>query len=646
MKKIKLSTLAVLLTTLLILTQTQECRAQTGIKQQFEQKMSQLIGISVTVEDYRLEYSTIHLSNIKIGDKTLPEMPFLTVKKLSGTCDLMSLFGGNLVLKDVLIASLTCELTRNETGEFVTGKAASPKQTAEKKKIADLPFLKLEIVDLTLKINDKKGKQTISTHIDTATLAKTKLAEQLATNFSGSAKATSHLGKQTGDFETAFSGKLNLNGALPTPSIDGTISIKDLHLTNKVLGQTIKLAQGSFSFAENSIKTSNLKAAWGKSVINISGQLSDLRKRVLAMTYSIDPINMAEISNALISTQGFSVSGIGSSKGQITGTPTNISLTGTLELTTCNLTIPLDKPKNDSYIFPFTNLFAAYRYSAGEIKIDKATTSIFSGHLNGSGNVFITENPVRIQMRANAAGIRAEKFLSENSTEKNAISGPIDANISANGNSSGLNTWNGSGNFSMRNGSYQAPPVITPVLSLVNLREFSSGTIQSGQGTFQMRNGILTTNDLVFISNAGKAFYRGNVGLDTSLSGKMNIVFAQEAVKSSPALQQISLDGKSADLPTNVAGTLLSPSFPGFSPQGLLELGLKRQGQKLLQDLIFKRKSEPADAGNVSKEENNDPGKQIMQGLQNIFKKKRNAAPEHKPAPQDLGKDLKKLFNF
>jgi hypothetical protein len=175
----------------------------------------------------------------------------------------------------------------------------------------------------------------------------------------------------------------------------------------------------------------------------------------------------------------------------------------------------------------------------------------------------------------------------------------------------------GSGSLKMKNGRYQAPPVVTPLLSMVNLKEFSSGEIESGQGSFLLQKGILHTQDLVFVAAAGKIYYRGQVGLDTTLKGKLNMIFAEEAVQKSQALQQISLDGKSANVPSNVEGTLLAPVFPGFSAEKLLELGLKRTGQKILIDILSPRKKDqPDESAQPAKK---DP-KKILKDLQKIFK--------------------------
>jgi hypothetical protein len=217
----------------------------------------------------------------------------------------------------------------------------------------------------------------------------------------------------------------------------------------------------------------------------------------------------------------------------------------------------------------------------------------------------------------------------------------------------------GNGSFKMLNGHYQAPPVVTPVLSMLNLRQFSSGDIESGKGSFKLKNGIMNTNDLLFIAEAGKVYYRGQVGLDTSLSGKMSIIFDQNAVSKSRVLQEISLDGKLAKIPTRVEGTLLSPSFPGLSAQKLLELGLKRKGQKMIQDILLPGRKKDDSSKTETQQEQKRPEEQLLEGLQNIFKQKMqpsekgdqntNKTPEPEQSDneqENLEDKLKNIFKF
>ena len=598
------------------------CYAQStdSIKIQFEQTISKLLGIPVSVESYKLDYGTINLQNLQIGSQELLDQPYAKIKKLSATCDFMSLLGGNLVLKDLSISSMSCELTRNENGEFYKTKEPKDRKEIKNKSVTDLPFLKLEGKDLTLIIKDKSTEKVLISTIDKLNLEKSKDSEQLAINLSGSAKTAKDRATKVPEIATKFSCDLVLSGDIQNPKLHGQANLDSVQVTEKILKQALKLEKTLIKIDEKGITTDSLSGTWGHSNFKISGKIDGFQKLNLSMKYTVSKINIDEISSTIISTKGMTMSGSGASSGKISGSVVNPLINGNFTLPSCKIAIPIGTTGKEKYIFPLKAINGNFNYTGGKIAINDARASIFGGNLLGSGKILVRTKPVKFEINSTGTGLRAEQFLSENTSQKNTISGSVQANFAAKGDTSGLVSLNGKGSFNMKNGRYQAPPVVTPILALVNLKEFSSGDITSGNGSFVLRNGIMTTNDLVFVSSAGKAYYRGDVGLDTSLKGKMNIIFSTEAVTKSQALKQISLDGKSADLPSRVEGTLLNPSFPGFSAQKILELGLKRKGQKMLQDILFPQKKEPSNNQDADKNKKQDPGKKILKDLKKIFK--------------------------
>jgi hypothetical protein len=429
-------------------------------------------------------------------------------------------------------------------------------------------------------------------------------------------------------------------------------------LQNPVLKQTVRVAVGQFGLSDNGIRVKNLSGSWGSSKFSVSGEIKDFSALTMSLNYKIDPLAFGELSTVILAKEGITLDGNGISSGTLNGPLANYVVKGTLSLPYCNINALFEQNSDSKYVFPFKSVEAAYRVVGDKILVQNARAGIFSGHISGNGKVFTGNTPAKFEMNLTGTGLRVEEFLSENSTQKKAVSGPANAKIYASGDTRGLATWNGNGSFSMNNGRYTAPPVVTPVLSLVNLRQYANGSIQSGNGTFKLIKGVLDTQDLVFVTDAGKAYYRGQVGLDTSLNGKMNLMFSAEAIRSSSALQQISLDGKNASIPTRVEGTLLNPSFPGISAQKLLELGLQRQGQKMLQDILNPGKNRSEDSKDES--QNNDrPEKQILDGLKDIFKMKRKPtetkdsvepAPakteQKKQKPDRIEDELRKIFNF
>lgn len=593
------------------------------MKQQFEQKMSEFLGVKVSIEDYQLQFTTVKLRKILIGEKNQPDKPWARIDNLSATCDFMALLGGNLILEDLNLDGMICDIPATLLLEARKKQKIQASSPAIDRSFADLPFLNLSAKEIELKVIDKS--RVFNLALESLEITREKGSDKLLAQISGLLSGRQSSKGKPSEFSGKLQAKVNLSGMISAPKVNGIAEIKSLKLQDQLLKQPVSVTAGTLQIFENRVETRNFPVTWGNSKVTISGTASNFKQLQLGLSYRIDPLAFAELSSAFISTKGITVTGTGTSEGVVKGSLSGFSVNGSLSVPLCTIEAPVQAASNQKYVFPFRNLTSSYTYSGNQILIQRARAEIFAGRLAGQGKVFTGTSPVKFEFRVDGTGLRAEKFLSENTTQKNVVSGPVNANLNVSGNSSGLTTLAGSGNFNMQNGHYEAPPVITPMLSLVNLREFASGDIESGKGTFALSNGYLSTNDLVFVARAGKAYYRGQVGLDTSLSGKMTIIFDQEAVRRSSALQQISLDGRSASIPSRVEGTLLTPSFPGFSAQKLLELGLKRKGQRMLQDIFLPRKDKPADQSENQQQQQQEPKKEkpeekIIEGLKDIFK--------------------------
>ncbi len=594
-----------------------------GLKEQFEKKISQLIGLPVSVAQYSMEYATVRLKGVTIGDSTKPELPMAQIKELSATCDLMSLLGGNLVLKEITVASLSSHLTLDSSGNLVMGDIPRPATSTTAITSADLPFNLIRGNDLVIMISDTRKGHTLTVQVASASLINVAAAEEKS--------------------------QLRINASFSGTSVESPMIMRPL-----------TGLQGSLVYENQLLKADNLSGNWGPSAIKVSGQVNDLKKFALSLRYTIDPLDLTDLGKIFLPPDGYTLHGSGLAEGKIDGFASKASITGTVRFSSCNVAAPISTTNKSTFIFPFQNVVAIFRYQAGTLAIESAHAGLFGGMLSGKGTLQPLKKPATYQIEAQGQGIQAESFLAQNTSQKQVISGPVNATLQASGDTTGLASWNGKGDLNIQNGRYQAPPVITPVLSLVNLKEFASGDINAGNGTFTIRDGVMTTDDLTCLTTAGKAFYRGNVGLDTSLNGQLNLAFSQTAVQQSQALQQISLDGITANIPTRVGGTLLAPTFPGFSAGKLLELGLKRKGQKMLQDLILPGSNKPAGTEGSPEATNKDPGKELLDNLQNIFRKKKKSeakplTPEGTAAPTPqtpaknedlLKKELKKLFKF
>lgn len=611
-----------------------------GIKEQFEQKISELAGVPVSAKDYQISYTTVILSGIRIGDVNQPGLPSAEIKELSATCDFMSLLGGNLVMEEINVKSLKASLTLDAKGKPVLGKMPRPASGSLELTIEDLPFDKLTGNKLELRIFSQKGEKNLLLQIPAATAVRTESRKRLSIDFKGNAS-------MTGAKKTDITAKLPFKADIEIQSLKpfqasgsakiDTSSVESMVETIRVLApghiDGLRLAGGKaeseleFSIGSATQFTFNAVLKGIDSLIyNASPEIKKFSAK-MAMTGKMSDGRLSAdigISNAALAIPSRKIDmNKVAIKLKATSVPKKLTLTGSASVPRFDFDLPVSSTNRSSYLFPFLDVNTSFSYSNNVFIIENARAKLFGGTLNGSGKIFSDKKPVQLQIDAKGTGLRAESFLDSNTTQKQVINGPVGVNFKASGDIETLSSWNGRGNLRLQNGRYNTPPVVTPFLSLINLKEYASGDITDASATFILRKGIMTTNDLAFLSSAGTADYRGDVGLDTSLKGKLEIRFNPVVVAKSRALQQISLDGKTANVPSRVEGTLLAPVFPGFKPEKLLELGLKRQGQKLLQNLLKPRDKKPASSETTPAPQKSDPGKDLLKNLGNLFKRRR-----------------------
>ncbi len=425
----------------------------------------------------------------------------------------------------------------------------------------------------------------------------------------------------------------SVKGTVQQPAVSGTLTLTNAGLDMPVMKRACTGVSGTLQFVQNGIQVRDFQGRWGTSDFRISGEVRDLATFNTDLQFVVKPLDVTDIAAFFLKGSGYKLTGAGEASGKMSGTPALLAVSGTTRIAAGELSLPLTTGNNNVYSVPFQNLESGFRYAAGKLAFSDAQAQVFGGRLKGNVLIDPRAKPIRFELQANGEALRVESFLAQNTSQKTAVAGPVNGTFAATGDTAGLTTWNGSGSLSLRNGTYKAPPVVTPILSALNLKQFESGDLSSGDGTFILQSGIMTTNDLTFVSTIGTAFYRGDVGLDTSLRGDLNLVFSQAAVNQSQTLKDLSLDGKSVSVPTKVRGTLLAPEFPGFSPGKLLELGLKRTGQKMLQEILT-GKPKPAENTTASESRKVDPGQELLKELGGLFKKKKKKNPEPAPAPQ------------
>ena len=520
-----------------------------GIKEQFEQKISELLGVPVAVKDYKLSYATVILTGVKIGAQAQSELPSAEIKELSATCDMMSLLGGNLVMKEIRIKSMKAAITLDSDGKPVLATIPRPASAAPELSVENLPFDKLSASKLELRIASKKSGKTVLMQMPSATVARSESSSQLDIDFAGSL-SLSGANKADAAAELPFKADMKVQAFKPLQASGlATIKSASVETLAAVIGilvpghiDSLRLAGGQTAVELNfsSVAAKPLQFSFNADlknvdslVYNASPEIKNLSAQ-LAMTGKMADGSVSadiDISSAALTIPSRKIDmNKVSIKLQVEGAPKNLSLTGSASVPRFDFDLPVSSTNRSSYLFPFIDVSTSFSYSDNVFTINSAQAKLFGGSLSGSGKVFTGKTPVQLQVNAKGSDLRAESFLDSNTTQKQVITGPAGGTFNAEGDIETLSSWNGTGSLHMQNGRYNTPPVVTPFLSLVNLKEYSSGDISEASATFVIRQGIMTTSDMMFLSSAGRADYRGDVGLDTSLKGNLEIRFAPVAV--------------------------------------------------------------------------------------------------------------------
>ncbi|HNW34953.1 MAG TPA: hypothetical protein PKM25_08480, partial [Candidatus Ozemobacteraceae bacterium] len=186
----------------------------TSMKAKAEQKISELLGVPVSVKDYTLDFTTARLHGITIGNRDQLRLPFAEVQDLSATCNVVSLLTGNLVLEEITIASLSGRLTRDSSGALVLGSFPIPASGAAVLEPTVFPFQKIHGTNLRIQLLDEGLKKTVSLRLSSLEAAKSAGDKVVDVQVSG-ALSLSGGGKKAKLPECPFHGTFQAAGFSP-----------------------------------------------------------------------------------------------------------------------------------------------------------------------------------------------------------------------------------------------------------------------------------------------------------------------------------------------------------------------------------------------------------------------------------------------
>ncbi|RCK80838.1 MAG: hypothetical protein OZSIB_2726 [Candidatus Ozemobacter sibiricus] len=161
-----------------------------SLKDVFASKAAAYLGQPVTIEELALQFPTIRLTGLKIGDEQAsPGLPVATVALVSVTPDFWELVRGNVRIEGLTVSSAALRLTRSSSGDLAlppglaTVGSSSPAVPSADPGLAfdptTLPLEQLDLDGLTLTFDDQPAGRVLRARLPKGSLAKNRLRQAL-----------------------------------------------------------------------------------------------------------------------------------------------------------------------------------------------------------------------------------------------------------------------------------------------------------------------------------------------------------------------------------------------------------------------------------------------------------------------------------
>lgn len=369
-------------------------------------------------------------------------------------------------------------------------------------------------------------------------------------------------------------GSLSLNMSVKGPAdpaklqYSGTGSLSNASLSSPALTKPLVIHSANLQFAQNGLSVSNLVASLGTTSLQGSISATNFAAPDLKFALAAGTIDVGELQQI---TSPPSAAGKQASEAPASKQP---SLVDTL---TGSGTLSANTIKAEDIVL--TNVRTDVKLNKGVIALQPLTADLFGG--KGSGAVTLDVRPATplCSMNVKLSGVNTNDLLSAVSSVKNTLYGTLaaDANVNfALASSAELpRTLNGTLGFDVTNGELKNVNILNEISKLGKFvgaapAQQGSGTALSKlSGTFDIRNGVATTNNLVAALNEGSLSANGSLNLaDQGINMHVNAVLGSGASKAVGGTNvggylSTALANNKGELviPAIVTGTLSHPVF-------------------------------------------------------------------------------------
>ncbi len=430
-------------------------------------------------------------------------------------------------------------------------------------------------ISISGSVNSSTAPANLDLHVSTTNASLAQIS-QIAGAFSESAQGLKGTGTLTLNVEVkgpADATKLNYSG---------TGSLSNASLTSPQLTKPLLIHSANIQFAQNGAGISNLVASLGSTSLQGNLSATNFSAPQLKFALSAGNIDVGELEQITSPPSSASAQRQSSAQPSAAGKPSAANAPAQkqpslMETMTGSGTLAANTIKSQDIVL--TNVRTNVTLNKGVIQLQPLTADLFGGKEAGSLTLDIRPTTPLCAINAKLSGVNTNGLLSAVSSVKNTLYGTLaaDANVSFGLVSSNdlPRTLNGTLGFNVANGELKNVNILNEISKVGKFvgaapAQKGSGTALSKlSGTFNIKNGVATTNNLVAALAEGSLSADGSLNLaDQGVNMHVNAVLASSTSKavggtSVGGYLNTALANNKGELviPAIVTGTLAHPVF-------------------------------------------------------------------------------------
>ncbi len=424
-------------------------------------------------------------------------------------------------------------------------------------------------LSLSGSINSSTTPANVDLHVSTTNASLAQIS-QIAGAFSESAQGL----KGTGSLSLNMSVKGPADATKLTYS--GTGSLANASLTSPALTKPLLVHSANIQFAQNGAGISNLVASLGTTSIQGNLSASNFAAPDLKFALSAGTIDTGELEQ-ITSPPPAKANNKSQPAAQPTSSAPAAKKPSLVDTLTGSGTLSANTIKAQDIIL--TNVRTNVKLNKGVIQLQPLTSDLFGGKESGAVTLDVRPATPLCSINAKLSGVDTNSLLSAVSSVKNTLYGTLaaDANVNfALASSAELpRTLNGTLGFNVANGELKNVNILSEIskvgkfVGAAPAQKGTGTTLSKLSGTFDIKNGVATTNNLVAAMSDGSLSGTGSLNLaDQGINMHVNAVLASGASKAVGGTNiggylNTALANNKGELviPAIVTGTMAHPVF-------------------------------------------------------------------------------------